>query len=130
VASCFLGALPPVDFLAVCLVRAIVSSKRCDFSISLIEKLLIWLSGSEFCFLDDCVGIVKGDYDYIGECFSRLILGNTEVVQSSHFRRSRFDLWERILTLAICVLASDWFNLGRIDDVASFVFLFYVCRLK
>ncbi len=24
VASCFLGALPPVDFLAVCLVRAIV----------------------------------------------------------------------------------------------------------
>ncbi|WZY79129.1 hypothetical protein YC2023_025513 [Brassica napus] len=26
VASCFLGALPPVDFLAVCLVRAITKS--------------------------------------------------------------------------------------------------------
>jgi hypothetical protein len=25
VASCFLGALPPVDFLAVCLVRAILN---------------------------------------------------------------------------------------------------------
>ncbi|KAF8080613.1 hypothetical protein N665_0932s0013 [Sinapis alba] len=27
VASCFLGALPPVDFLAVCLVRAMSKSK-------------------------------------------------------------------------------------------------------
>jgi uncharacterized membrane protein YedE/YeeE len=28
VASCFLGALPPVDFLAVCLVRAISEGER------------------------------------------------------------------------------------------------------
>lgn len=28
VANCFLGALPPVDFLAVCLVRAILNQQR------------------------------------------------------------------------------------------------------
>jgi hypothetical protein len=31
VASCFLGALPPVDFLAVCFVRAIVFGLNCFY---------------------------------------------------------------------------------------------------
>ena len=30
VANCFLGALPPVDFLAVCLVLAILLDSECD----------------------------------------------------------------------------------------------------
>ena len=40
VASCFLGALPPVDFLAVCLVRAIVLS-------SAVEKLCLLCEDEE-----------------------------------------------------------------------------------
>ena len=37
VASCFLGALPPVDFLAVCLVRAIVENVcYCESTVELI----------------------------------------------------------------------------------------------
>ena len=31
VASCFLGAFPPVDFLAVCLVRAMIRGERNDY---------------------------------------------------------------------------------------------------
>ena len=43
VASCLRGALPPVDFLAVCFVRAILSREK----ISVRKFLLVVLLGSE-----------------------------------------------------------------------------------
>ena len=36
VASCFLGALPPVDFLAVCLVRAMAKMETFGFGFGLL----------------------------------------------------------------------------------------------
>ena len=39
VANCFLGALPPVDFLAVCLVRAILSVQRSNVECELLDKV-------------------------------------------------------------------------------------------